>query len=43
MKNKKTNIFEIFEKKKNLEKKQKNFYFTLKSEIAFNFVFLIFK
>ena len=33
MKNKKTNIFEIFEKKKNLEKKQKNFYFTLKSEI----------
>ena len=27
MKNKKTNIFEIFEKKKNLEKKQKNFYF----------------
>jgi len=34
MKNKKTNIFEIFEKKKNLEKKQKNFYF---------FVFLIFK
>jgi len=43
MKNKKTNIFEIFEKKKNLEKKQKNFFNKKVWGIAFNFVFLIFK